>query len=184
LSPDKPFFMSFINIEIKARTNNTEKIRQFLLQNSADFRGVDIQTDTYFTVPSGRLKLRQGNIENSLIFYQRQNIPGPKQSDFDLVPVENGELLRSLLTKALGVKIVVIKNREIYYIANVKFHLDTLDGIGQFVEIEASNKDSALSPEELREQCNFYVQQFSIKESDMLSDSYSDMIFKFENLKI
>ncbi|MBS1562896.1 MAG: adenylate cyclase, partial [Bacteroidetes bacterium] len=58
--------MSSINIEIKARTTRTDEIRQLLLGEGAEFRGTDHQTDTYFNVPKGRLKLRQGNIENNL----------------------------------------------------------------------------------------------------------------------
>jgi adenylate cyclase class 2 len=118
--------MSHINIEIKARTNNTDQIRQFLLANGAEYTGIDRQTDTYFKTSTGRLKLREGNIENSLIYYNRQNISGLKQSDFDLLPVDNNGILILILTKAMGVKVVVKKTREIYYISNVKFHLDTL----------------------------------------------------------
>ena len=136
--------MPYINIEIKARTNKTEQIRQFLVDNNADYKGLDIQTDTYFNVLKGRLKLRQGNIENNLIFYDRQNSSGPKQSDFDLTEVKDIDTLKSILTKAIGVKVVVTKKREIYFIRNIKFHLDTLEELGQFVEIEATNKNTNL----------------------------------------
>ncbi len=168
--------MSYINIEIKARTNKTDQIRKFLLKNGADYKGIDVQTDTYFNVPTGRLKLRQGNIENSLIFYNRANTSGPKQSDFDLHVVEYGDTLKSILSKAMGVKIIVKKSREIYYIENVKFHLDTLEGLGQFVEIEATNKAIDLPVEKLREQCSFYMNEFGINEEDLVPSSYSDML--------
>ena len=78
--------MGFINIEIKARTSNPDKIRALLLANNAEFKGIDEQTDTYFNVPAGRLKLRQGNIENALIYYTRINQAGPKQSDCEVWP--------------------------------------------------------------------------------------------------
>jgi len=167
--------MSFVNIEIKARTANTNQIRKFLLQKDADYLGEDLQTDTYFHAAAGRLKLRQGNIENALIFYNRQNVAGPKQSDYDLFPVEKGQSLESLLTKALGVKIIVHKKREIYYIGNVKFHLDTIEGLGNFVEIEATNKTGLLAGE-LQEQCSYYMHQFAIKEEDLMMLSYSDLL--------
>jgi predicted adenylyl cyclase CyaB len=168
--------MPFINIEIKARTNNASAIRQFLLSNGAEFKGTDHQTDTYFTVPKGRLKLRQGNIENNLIWYERNDQPGPKQSNFQLVAVEDAEGLRSILSKTIGIKIVVAKKREIYFIDNVKFHLDELPELGSFVEIEASNKTADLPVEQLREQCNHYMLAFAIEEKDLVYNSYSDML--------
>jgi len=170
--------MSFINIEIKARTNNSEFIRQFLLDHHAEFKGIDHQTDTYFNVPSGRLKLRQGNIENSLIFYERENQSGPKQSNCSLVPVKDGEGLRSILAQSIGVKVAVTKKREIYFIDNVKFHLDSLEGLGHFVEIEASNKTKAVPVEQLHAQCRYYMQSFKINEGDLVERSYSDMLLE------
>lgn len=169
--------MSFINIEIKARTNKTAQIRQFLMENGADHLGLDLQTDTYFNVSAGRLKLRQGNIENSLIFYNREDLSGPKQSDFDLAEIENGDAIRSILTKAIGVRIIIQKNREIFYIENVKFHLDSLEGLGNFVEIEATNKNTTLDVERLREQCSFYMDKFGINQEDLIPVSYSDMLY-------
>jgi len=170
--------MGFINIEIKARTGRTKEIRKFLLEQQAEFKGTDEQTDTYFKVSNGRLKLRQGNIENNLIFYNRPDQPGPRQSDFDLVKIEDGYALKELLEKAIGVKVVVKKKREIYYIKNVKFHLDTLDGLGNFVEIEAGNKTHSLTVEELHQQCEYYLKEFGIKEEDLVEQSYSDMLLQ------
>jgi adenylate cyclase, class 2 len=168
--------MSFINIEIKARTTRAEAIRQFLQDEGADFKGIDYQADTYFNVPKGRLKLRQGNIENSLIYYEREDQPGPKASNFNLVQVEDSSALKELLIKSLGIKVVVEKQREIYFIENVKFHIDSLGQLGNFVEIEASNKYRPLSLERLNEQCKYYIKQFAIHDTDMVNISYSDML--------
>jgi len=122
------------------------------------------------------LKLRQGNIENNLIFYDRPDQPGPKQSDFDLVKIEDANKLKELLEKAIGVKVVVKKKREIYFIRNVKFHLDILEGLGNFVEVEAGNKTHSLTVEELHQQCEYYLKEFGIKEEDLIDQSYSDML--------
>jgi predicted adenylyl cyclase CyaB len=174
------FYMSFINVEIKARTGNAAAIRQYLLNNHAVCKGTDHQTDTYFIVPHGRLKLRQGNIENNLIYYERNDQPGPKQSDFQLTPVADGASLKALLTKALGVKVVVAKKREIWFIDNVKFHIDALEGLGDFVEIEAGNKTADVPVATLHEQCNRYMQAFGIREEDLVFNSYSDMLLSSE----
>ena len=170
--------MSFINIEIKARTNKAAVIRKYLLDNNASFNGTDMQTDTYFNTSKGRLKLRQGNIENNLIYYERTNQAGPKQSNFSLVQVADADGLKEMLAAAVGIKVAVEKQREIYFIDNVKFHLDTLQELGNFVEIEASNKYAPLSKEELNTQCVFYMRQFEIKESDLIDISYSDMLLE------
>ena len=74
--------MNFLNIEIKAKIKNPKRIKQLLIQLKADYKGQDHQIDTYFHVVKGRLKLREGNIENHLIFYQRENQKGPKESNY------------------------------------------------------------------------------------------------------
>lgn len=169
--------MSFLNVEIKARCIDTTFTRNYLLSSGADFKGTDIQTDTYFNVPNGRLKLREGNIENNLIYYERTNQAGPKSSHFQLVKVEDAEGLKKVLTKSNGIKIVVKKSREIYYINNVKFHIDEVPGLGSFIEIEAGNIQADLSQAQLKEQCDFYLEEFGVKNEDLIEVSYSDMLF-------
>ena len=175
--------MSFINIEIKAKCFHPEKVEAFLLSNGARFIGLDHQKDTYFQVPVGRLKLRQGNIEKTLIYYNRPNQEGPKQSDFSLSQVSDGEAMEQLLEKALGVKVIVDKYRKIFFIDNVKFHLDEVPGLGSFVEIEAGNRtDLSLTVEVLRGQCDYYMKAFEIQEIDLIENSYSDMLLELKQL--
>ncbi len=189
--------MPFLNIEIKARLasnidsnaggqarcNNPESIRSYLLSHKAELKGTDKQTDTYFNVPNGRLKLREGNIENNLIFYKRNNQAGPKSSHFNLVKVEDAIGLKEALTKSLGVKVVISKLREIYYINNVKFHIDEVPGLGSFVEIEAGNILADLTATQLKEQCDHFMKELGIRETDLVEISYSDM-FLTENVSL
>lgn len=168
--------MAFLNVEIKARCADPSFIRNYLVSNNAEFRGTDEQTDTYFKVINGRLKLREGNIENNLIWYERTDKAGPKNSHFNLVKVEDAKGLKEALTKANGIKVIVKKRREIYYIRNVKFHIDEVPGLGSFVEIEAGNILADLSQEELNDQCIFYLSKFGIDEKDLIEVSYSDML--------
>lgn len=170
--------MHHINIEIKARSDNQFEIREILKDNHADFIGTEHQVDTYFRVNYGRLKLREGEIENHLIHYQRENKRGPKQSDVTLFKSNPESSLKDILTKALGVLIVVDKRREIYFINNVKFHLDTVTDLGCFVEIEAINTEENIRKEKLLEQCQFYLSLFNIAEEDLISISYSDMLIQ------
>ena len=169
--------MVHINIEIKARCTQTERVRNYLLGQQAMSKGTDYQRDTYFQVNNGRLKLREGNIENNLIYYKRPDQAGPKASEFTLLKTGEPATLKNMLKEALGIKAVVSKRREIYFLGNVKFHIDEVESLGAFVEIEASNlNDPSLSREQLLAQCNFYLEAFAIKSKDLLTHSYSDMI--------
>jgi adenylate cyclase, class 2 len=170
--------MPYLNVEIKARCPDPSFVRNFLKNNGADFKGVDEQTDTYFNVSNGRLKLREGNIENNLIFYNRTNQAGPKSSHFHLVKIGDVKGLKEVLERSCGIKMIVRKCREIYYIDNVKFHIDDVPRLGSFIEIEAGNILANKTEAELLDQCNFYLKEFGIKEEDLVAESYSDMLMK------
>lgn len=165
-----------LNVEIKARCSDPEKIRQILKEKKAEFKGIDQQTDTYFNTPNGRLKLREGNIENNLIFYQRSDQAGPKESTVHLYKTSQGTDLKNVLQAAMGAKVVVKKAREIIFIENVKFHIDSVEQLGHFIEIEAIDKDGSIGKEKLYEQCQYFLEIFGIKETDLLEGSYSDML--------
>jgi predicted adenylyl cyclase CyaB len=168
--------MGHLNVEIKARCPQQDAIRRLLIEQNADYRGEDHQIDTYFEVQRGRLKLREGNIEKNLIFYEREDSVGAKQSNVVLYPYDGNPALKELLTKAHGVKVVVDKKREIYFIRNVKFHLDDVVGLGKFVEIEAIDREGTIGKDRLNEQCMHYMRLFNIAENDLLSCSYSDLL--------
>lgn len=168
--------MGHRNIEIKARCADPVAIRAILYANQAEFRGLDVQTDTYFRVQHGRLKLREGQIENCLIYYDREDQVGPKQSDVVLFPTAVNSPLKEVLSKALGVLVVVEKRREIYFIENVKFHLDAVKGLGGFVEIEAIDLDGSIGNERLLAQCQFFLGLCHINPVDLVSVSYCDLL--------
>ena len=170
--------MPHLNIEIKARCANPQAIRDILREKGADFCGTDHQTDTYFKVERGRLKLREGNIENALVYYEREDQAGPKQAQVTLYPTTPGSTLKEILTQSLGVLVVVKKRREIYFIENVKFHLDTIDGLGTFVEIEAIDKDGTIGKDRLLAQCQSYLALFMVSPNDLVAVSYSDLLLQ------
>lgn len=172
--------MKHINIEIKAKCASRSKIRQLLKSHKAHFRGKDHQIDTYFKIDTGRLKLREGNIENCLIHYDREDKKGPKQSNVTLFKTNPGSSLKGVLTRSLGILVVVDKQREIYFIENLKFHIDDVRGLGYFVEIEAIDKDGSIGEEKLLKQCQNYIDMFGIKDDDLISKSYSDLLLERE----
>ena len=175
--------MGYLNVEIKAKCNDPLFVRNWLIEHGAEFKGLDEQTDTYFNVANGRLKLREGNIENNLIYYERDNQAGPKNSRFNLVKIEDAPGLKEVLTKSMGIKALIRKRREIYYIDNVKFHIDEVPELGSFVEIEAGNIKADLKAAQLKEQCDYYMNEFKIRESDLVEVSYSDMVLKVKSEK-
>tara|TARA_Y100000034_G_scaffold101957_1_gene126571 strand:+ start:26 stop:547 length:522 start_codon:yes stop_codon:yes gene_type:complete len=172
--------MGHINVEIKAECNNPQRIKDILKLYNAEYKGTDNQIDTYFNVNNGRLKIRQGNIENYLIYYERDNDEGPKQSDVILTSLnsENRHSLLNSLIESLGVLVIVDKDREIYFIDNVKFHIDEVQDLGSFVEIEAIDREGNLGRERLEKQCNHYMNLLGIKEENLISISYSDMLLE------
>ena len=170
--------MSWKNVEIKAKCADIKILEKILLQHQADYKGIDHQIDTYFNVPNGRLKLREGNIENALIHYDRGNQAQPKLSSVTYYKPNESADLKATLTAALGIKVVVDKKRQIFFIDNVKFHLDQVEGLGTFAEIEAIDKDGSIEQATLQKQCYDYMALLNIKETDLLAVSYSDLILE------
>jgi len=168
--------MNVINVEIKARCAKPERIREVLKMRKARFEGKDHQVDTYFRVKDGRLKLREGNIENNLIYYKRDNISGPKQSDCQLLPTAPDSQLKSILIDSMGILAIVDKQREIFYLDNIKIHIDVVKDLGNFAEIEASDEWGNVTKDQLYEQCSELMQAMQIDEADLESRSYSDLI--------
>lgn len=80
--------------------------------------------------------------------------------------------LKEILTKSLEILVVVNKKREIYFIGNVKFHIDTVEDLGTFVEIEAIDNDGTIEKDKLLEQCQFFLDLFKISQDDLISVSY------------
>ena len=168
--------MGSLSVEIKAQCSDPVRIRAILKAHRARFIGLDHQVDTYFYVPSGRLKLREGNIENALIYYKRDDQKNSKKCDATLFPCSKKTPLKKVLTEALGVLAVVAKKREIYFIKNVKFHVDRVEKLGNFVEIEVLGGKRIAS--KLREQCRLYQKLLGVRAKDLVADSYSDLILR------
>jgi len=168
--------MNLRNFEFKARAEDLNKLEQKLLALNPVFKGEDHQIDTYFNVPFGRLKLREGNIENALIYYERPDTPDAKQANIILYKHTPEKSLKDILIKIHGIKTIVNKTRRIYFIENVKFHFDTVNDLGNYIEVEAIDDTGEIGLEKLKEQCNIYFSFFGLEKSDFIDKSYSDLI--------
>ena len=171
---------NIFNMEIKAKYSNPNFIRKILKKKNAEFIGKDNQKDIYFNSKIGRLKLRKGNIENNLIFYNRNEFnKTAKESEVVLLKNPNSSL-ENILTKTNGIKVIVHKKREIYIIDNIKFHIDEVKKLGKFIEIEVKTGECGFkkTKTELKKQLEKYKRLFKIKEKDYIKESYSDLLLK------
>lgn len=168
--------MNIVNYEFKAKVNDLTEYESKLLRLNPVFKGTDHQTDTYFNVPKGRLKLREGDIENALINYDREDYSGAKQSNIILYKHTPDKALKDILILQLGVKTVVSKKRKIYFIDNVKFHFDVVELLGPFIEVEAIDTEGKFTIAELKELCDKYFSFFGLKQDNLIDKSYSDLL--------
>lgn len=166
----------FRNIELKTRLAEPQAAREVAQSVATKRLGTQHQVDTYFHCPQGRLKIRQiDGLSAQLVWYSRPDEPGPRPSDYLLVPLANPETLKAALAAALGVRCVVEKQREIFLYRNVRIHLDEVAGLGSFLEFEAvlgPGVDHAAGQSQL----DHLVDAFSLEEGGLLAGSYSDMV--------
>lgn len=167
------------NIEIKARLKNISESRKVAAQLSGAQPHAQLrQVDTYFKVPNGRLKLREEQGEgakNVLIFYHRPDQAGPKRSDYEMVATDTPAALKRALSEAMGVRVVVVKQRTVFLYENVRIHLDKVEGLGEFLEFEAVMPDG-IPDSRGHEQLQKLMQDFSINEEDLIENSYCNML--------
>lgn len=168
--------MTQLNIEFKAKVADLDQLEGLLIASKPFYVGEDHQTDTYFNIAEGRLKLREGNIEHALIYYKRADHAGLKKSDILLYNHSPDPALKQLLTAVHGIRTVVKKRRRIYFLDNVKFHFDTVASLGTFVEVEAIDPDGSFGVEKLSAQCHTFATLFNIQPEDHVAVSYSDML--------
>jgi homotetrameric cytidine deaminase len=155
------------NLELKARDPDPAGSLERALALGAEDRGELAQRDTYFARARGRLKLREqtpGDAE--LIQYRRPDEEGPRTSEFRLVPVGEADALREVLNAALGTLVTVAKRRRLLLWEGVRIHLDEVEGLGSFIELESVNGDPA-KLERLRAELAL---------GDPLPGSYADLL--------
>ncbi len=165
------------NIELKARDPDPARSLQASLDVGASDEGWLRQTDTYFRVPHGRLKLREEDAVSQLISYERANQAEARESRYRLVEVSDPAGLKDALSDALGVLVVVEKSRRLLLWQGVRIHLDEVRGLGSFIEIEAvADPASDLSPEHRR--ARELQDALAITPDRIVAFSYSDELLR------
>jgi len=164
------------NIEIKAEVKDTKKLRA-LIEKLSEVPGTRIsQEDTFFHTPRGRLKLRTLSPEHGeLIYYERDDVSGPKRSNYLVYTTSDPNSLKATLSASLGIRGVVRKQRSLYQVGQTRIHLDEVEGLGTFLELEVvlnpgqSEEKGATIAAEL-------MAQLGIPESDLLEVAYIDLL--------
>jgi homotetrameric cytidine deaminase len=162
------------NVELKALDPDPARSLATARELGAEDRGVLLQRDTYFRTRSGRLKLREEEPGGAvLIQYDRADAAQARESRYRLTRIEDPDALRASLDAALGTLVVVEKERRLLLWEGVRIHLDTVRGLGSFVELEGvAAPESDLAPE--REKVARLRQALGIGE--VITDSYSDRL--------
>jgi len=164
------------NVEIKARVDDLDAIARkaaaFATQGPIEI----VQDDTFFTCPSGRLKLRVFSPgSGELIFYQRADARGPKESFYLRSPTSAPDTLREVLMLAYGASGRVRKHRTLYLAGRSRIHLDRVEGLGDFVEIEVVLADADDAEGGVRE-AHDLMASLGIEASRLVAGAYVDLL--------
>jgi adenylate cyclase len=164
------------NVEIKAKIHNLPQLRA-RAQSIADSGPFEIQQDdTFFVCHYGRLKLRIfSESRGELIFYKRDDLPNPKESQYIITPTSTPYELRETLVLALGECGRVRKQRTLFLAGKTRIHLDEVEGLGAFMELEVVLSDGETIAEGI-ETGHRIMQQLGIRDRDLVDRAYVDLL--------
>lgn len=164
------------NIEIKARARDFEEIRRRAESLSDTPVEVIPQEDIFFNTEKGRLKLRVLALNlGQLIYYTRPDQEGPKRSEYHIYETPDPENLSRVLELAYGIRGVVKKTRYLYLVGQTRVHLDEVEGLGQFMELEVimgegqSDSEGQAIAEDL-------MSRLGVERGDLLEGAYMDLL--------
>ena len=164
------------NVEIKARLDKVEEQRARAVLLSEGAPEVFVQEDIFFNASQGRLKLRVlAPTRGELIFYQRANHAGPKMSTYTVVETDRPAQLKAVLEAAYGIRNTVRKTRQLYMIGRTRVHIDNVESLGHFLELEVVLTDSEELSIGEREAYNL-MQQFGINTEQLVEGAYVDLL--------
>ncbi len=163
------------NLEFKARISDPTGLQARARSLGADLWGDLRQTDTYFTVRRGRLKLREtAGFQSEHIYYEREESAEDRPSDYTRVAFGEGADLGEALSRALGVLAIVRKRRTLLVVDTTRIHLDDVEGLGHFLEIEVPVTDQAAASERLAS----LLASLGVQRADGIRASYADLVIE------
>jgi predicted adenylyl cyclase CyaB len=164
------------NVEIKARTGNLARLNALVEALARTPGQLIAQEDIFFAVPRGRLKLRKLSSNSAeLIYYEREDGPGPKESRYSLSRTSEPDSLKAVLQISLGVRGVVRKTRTLYLVGQTRIHLDEVEGLGSFVELEV-----VMQPNQSRADgiqiARGLMAKLEIQDAELVEQAYIDLL--------
>jgi predicted adenylyl cyclase CyaB len=166
------------NIEIKARVQDFNGLKQRSALLSDTPCQVISQEDTFFNCPQGRMKLRTlGPQHGQLVYYVRQDITGPKHSEYKIFETNDPASLKIILTEAFGIRGVISKVRYLYLVGQTRIHLDDVKGLGTFMELEVVLRPDQ-SDAEGQALAENLMRQLGIQQGDLIEGAYIDLLKK------
>ncbi len=165
-----------VNVEIKARVDDLAPIRARAMALAGGPGERLRQTDTFFLVPSGRLKVRTfADGSGELIAYERPDVAGPKTSTYTRIGCARGETLAEILGRVLPVRGSVVKEREVYLAGRTRVHLDRVERLGSFVELEVVLGDGEPIAEGEAE-ARRLLEALGVPPSALVASAYVDLL--------
>jgi predicted adenylyl cyclase CyaB len=163
------------NIEIKAHARNFLEIKSRAEKMSDTPVEVIPQEDTFFNTPQGRLKLRDLGDHAQLIYYTRPDQEGPKRSDYHITRSADPQNLKRVLELAYGIRGVVRKTRYLYLVGQTRLHLDDVEGLGQFMELEVVLEEGQtdVEGEKIAEEM---MAALGVERGDLIDGAYMDLL--------
>ena len=164
------------NVEIKVRCDDLHPVHAALVGRGLKRVARMRQVDTYFDTRDGRLKLREidGQARVELIGYRRPDLPTARTSTYSVARVTDIEATRSVLAAVLGIRVVVGKTRDLYQWDSTRVHLDAVDGLGTFVELETALYGGELDAAE--RECRRIFDALGLDDEHIVGPSYADLI--------
>jgi len=170
------------NIEIKAHIRNFDEIRRRAEQLSDIPVEVIPQVDTFFNTSQGRLKLRVlSEAKGQLIYYTRPDREGPKRSDYHISLTSDPDNLKRVLELTYGIRGIVRKTRYLYLVGQTRVHLDDVEGLGQFMELEVVMREGQ-GDAEGQAIAEDLMAALGVEENDLLEGAYMDLLESSGNL--
>ena len=164
------------NVEIKARIENVALLAPRVAELSSEGPLELAQDDTFFRCDNGRLKLRAFSIDSGeLIFYRRVNQAGPKESFYIRSPTSSPETLRESLSLAYGQIGRIRKYRTLFLVGRTRVHLDRVEGLGHFLELEVVLGDDELPEQGIRE-AGELMEKLGIQPEQLIEGAYLDLM--------
>jgi predicted adenylyl cyclase CyaB len=164
------------NVEIKARIESVDALAPRVAA-LADRGPIEIeQDDTFFACERGRLKLRAFSAsEGELIFYRRADQAGPKESRFVISSTASPDSLREALTRAYGTVGHVRKHRTLYLVGRTRVHLDRVESLGHFLELEVVLAEGE-SPDAGVKEARALMAALGLADGQLVAGAYVDLL--------